>query len=552
MNLTCCPPDEDLLPALAGETLPANVRVHLETCTDCRHRLDRLRAQVEDLRQATQPDDRLVLPEAPSRPAMIGKYLVVGVLDSGGQSTVYRALHPTLDKELAIKLGHRPASSSFDQRHLLVAEGKLLAQLEHPNLARVYDLDFHEDLPFLAMEYVRGPHLGNYAADSRLSPARAAAIVAEVARALAVVHRHGIVHQDLKPKNILMDEKDRPRLIDFGLARLRHAWDEGTPSPSGGTPAYMAPEQAREEMAAVGPRSDLFSLGAVLYFLLTGHAPFEGRTVDEALRRAQRCDFDRVALRRARVPRPLEAICLRALAPRPDERFVHAEEFAAALECYLARPRLWRRVLLGAAALLLVVVSVWWVTRPTPAPAPRPGAAPDVPSLAVDVARGEAYLGLREALPLRPATDRLQIVSKVPPGYHTALFHVDALGKVQRLAVQESPADAFTRLVFPGKGELVPLDPDREGTEFVLVCAAPRAEALEGLEGLVASTVATLPRLPPKVLVWLNRDEPKRQDAAFGEPETDPVAAVESKLDHLRQRLRAKDLPVMLGVAFAR
>ena len=548
MKLECCLPEEDLLPVLEGEAT-ADMRIHVEDCPACRLRLDELRADLAVIRSVCRTGQD-ASQASPVRPALIGKYLIVGCLDTGGQARVYRALHPTLDKELVIKISRRPVGELTDSRHFLIAEGKLLARLDHPNLARVYDLDFHEDVPFLAMEYVRGSDLKRFAEETSLSPRQAAALVAETARALAVVHRHGIVHQDVKPKNILVDADGRPRLIDFGLARLRHAWDDGPTEPSGGTPAYMAPEQARGETAAVGPRSDLFGLGGVLYFLLTGQAPFTADNAAAAEERARRCDFDRTALRRAGVPRRLEAICLKAMAERPEDRYGRAEEFAEELERFVRRPHVIRRVLLAAAAILLVgAVGLWFATRP--AATPVLPAAPNAPELLIQVARGDAYLDLRSALPLKTETDRVQIVAKVPAGFEGVLFHVDTRGKVKQLAAHASPADAFTRLVFPGEGGQAPFDPGTSGTEFVLLCAAPTPEDLDGLDDLVGSLIPALPKLPLKVTVWLNRDEPQRQSSPFGLAKADPVAQVEAKLDLLRQRLRQKRIPVMVGVAFA-
>jgi serine/threonine protein kinase len=194
---------------------------------------------------------------------------VIAPLDAGGQGLVYRGLHPTLGRDVVIKLS-RAAGGPAD-RDRLQEEGRILADLEHPNLARVYDLDVHDGRAFLVMEYVRGPHLEQFARQRPPSPRQAAALVAPVAQALAAAHRRGVVHRDVKPKNILIDEAGRPRLIDFGLARLEDAWHQA-PSEEGevaGTLAYMPPEQARDA-AEVGPRSDVFSLGGVLYFLLTG------------------------------------------------------------------------------------------------------------------------------------------------------------------------------------------------------------------------------------------------------------------------------------------
>ncbi|MDB5309215.1 MAG: stkP 4 [Gemmataceae bacterium] len=572
MNDLCCPPDEDLIPLLAGE-IDGALESHLRECGACRHRLDVFRSDLDALRSVPlggPPPEEVPSP----RPAMIGKYLVVGTLGSGGQARVYRAVHPTLDQELAIKLSHRAVGKLSDHRPLMVAEGKVLARLDHPNLARVYDLDFHDDLPFLAMEYIRGPTLRHYAGDCPLPPRRAAEIVAEVAQALAVVHRHGVVHQDVKPQNILMDEADRPRLIDFGMARLRHAWDASGDPPTGGTPAFMAPEQARGETAAVGPRSDIFALGGVLYFLLTGKPPFQAADEAATLVLAGRCEFDRGALDRPGVTRRLRDICLRAMAPNPADRYARADDLAHDLGRFLTRPRRTARVVGGVVVGMLLVAAVGGlVSWRHPGPGPVPGPAPVVPSdaahpaLELVVTRGGQSLDLLKALPLEPAGDRVQVIARVPPGHHALLLHVNGNGKVKQLLAKESPADAYTRLVFPGDGMQMSFEPATPGTEVVLVFAAEKAEALEGLEDLVGSMLAGavredpgdpvhkpagLPPLPAKTVVWLGRDEPQRQASAFGAAEPGPVAQVEHKLDHLRQRLREKPLSVIRGVAYSR
>ena len=222
--------------------------------------------------------------EAPF-PAAIGKYLVVGRFPPSGQAEVFRVVHPQFHQERVLKLAKEPVGP--DGRSEIVEEGKILAELEHPHLVRVYDLDFLGDRPYLVMEYIRGRNLEQYAGEKPLSPRQAAALVAKVAGAAAFAHRRGIVHRDIKPRNILVDEAGEPRLIDFGMARLRTAWSDDRKEPDGGTFAFMAPEQARiespEDRQKVGPRSDVFALGAMLYFLLTGQAPFRGRDLARSL-----------------------------------------------------------------------------------------------------------------------------------------------------------------------------------------------------------------------------------------------------------------------------
>lgn len=241
------------------------------------------------------PGDR----DGPPDLMTIGKYFVVCKLDEGGQGQVFRVVHPGLSKELVLKLAHRRDDLGPDERILAVKEARMLADLDDPNLVRILDLDFHEGRPYLVMEYVPGTHLSGYARETRPTPRQSATLVAELAGVVGRLHRRGIVHLDIKPQNVLIDESGRPRLIDFGLARLRDAWSTPEEGASGGTLSYMAPEQARGEAERIGPSCDIFALGGVLYFLLTGGPPFPGKDRQEKWDRARRCDFDTAAPRTA-------------------------------------------------------------------------------------------------------------------------------------------------------------------------------------------------------------------------------------------------------------
>src|SRR5262249_44334240 len=178
------------------------------------------------------------------------------------------------------------------------------------------------------------------------------------------------VHRDIKPKNILVDEAGEPRLIDFGMGRLRPASSDD-PGRTGGTFAFMAPEQARiespAEQAKVGPRSNVYALGAVLYYLLTRQAPFPGENWRESMDRARRCDFEASALNQRRVPRRLRRICLKAMAADPADRYPSAE----ALQKALKRSLLWPKVLavlagICAVALVWRLVGDWMWPQPDP------------------------------------------------------------------------------------------------------------------------------------------------------------------------------------------
>jgi serine/threonine protein kinase len=394
-----------------GEPVEPAVLEHVAGCSKCRRHVERLRAEVASLAGKFPEGPSLASTEAdpdnspdqnPSRegstvswesesaaqetaaeppgpedaaaardgalgqgaiPETIGRYKVVGRIDGGGEADVYRVVHIKLGNDLVLKLSRRPVGT--DDRSGLVEEGRLLVDLEHPNLVRIYDLDFHEDRPFLVMEYVHGRNLEDYARDEPVPPRRAAALVAKLAAVMSEAHRHGITHCDIKPKNVLIDKVGEPRVIDFGMARLRHAWSGGVPSTWGGTFAYMAPEQARLEFERIGPRSDIFGLGGVLYFLLTGLAPFSGQDQNEVWDRARKCEFEAGALRAAKVPRRLEQICLKAMAADPADRYPSAEALQKALNRYVIQPKA-LAVLAGVlgAVLLGGLLAVWTWYRP--------------------------------------------------------------------------------------------------------------------------------------------------------------------------------------------
>jgi serine/threonine protein kinase len=218
-----------------------------------------------------------VEPPAP-HPVAIGKYRVVEWLGRGGQAEVFRAVHPHLPgRDVVIKWARRRLTELVRQQFL--AEGQVLAGLEEAGVARVYDVDVYEDRPFVVMEYLRGRSLQQVLAQRRPAPREAAALVAVLADSLDRVHRRGVCHRDLKPANVLIDDAGRPRLVDFGLALAERPWDQSGRQEEGvsGTFQYMAPEQANGQTERIGPRSDIFGLGSILYALLTGRPPPPGR-----------------------------------------------------------------------------------------------------------------------------------------------------------------------------------------------------------------------------------------------------------------------------------
>jgi serine/threonine protein kinase len=496
-------------------------------------------------------------------PAEIGKYRILACLGEGGQGTVYRAVHPTLDREVVVKLCREPAGAELDPavRETLLGEGRLLAEVDHPNLARVYDLDFHERRPFVVLEHIHGRNLEQIARQETPAPRRAAALLAPVARALAAVHRRGLVHRDVKPANILVGEDGRPRLIDFGLALFRDAWAEEAGGPRiCGTPSFMAPEQARGDVAGVGPRSDIFALGGVLYSLLTGRSPFGDSSLTQTLERARRADWPRDDPRFLRAPRRLQAICKRAMAAESKDRYARAEDLADDLDAF-ARSRLPGKAVLAALAGLVLVLAVVLALvgdrkteRPTTSDIPRsvsPQPRPDRAGLSVRVWRQGRYRALTAVVPARTG-EELEVQAEVPAGVHAGLFAYSD-GGLRRVAAW-APASSPRRVRYPeSPNQAVPLTGE-PGTELLLLVCGRSARAIDEQEVRALSGVGSkLPTLPGPAVLRVERDRVVVEQAGrdIGPPRgrPDPAGEVRRRLEVLRQRLQPH-CDGLAGVAF--
>ncbi len=278
--------------------------------------------------------------EPPPRRREIGRYTVLQELGRGGQGAVYRAAHPTLPIEVAIKVGVRQLSESA--RQAMLDEAHVLCDLDHPNIAKIRDLDFDADgCPILVLDLVRGRSLHQLLQNEAVSIKRAAHWLAAAAEAVGYAHRRGVLHLDLKPGNIVVDDNDTAKVIDFGLARTRGAWSDPANESDGisGTPEYMSPEQAQGVAEKITTKSDIFSLGAILYRILTGVAPFQAPTPQQSVLRSQRYDIDLGSLDGVNAPAPLIDACRVALARDPSQRYQTATEFAEAIESALIEPQ---------------------------------------------------------------------------------------------------------------------------------------------------------------------------------------------------------------------
>jgi len=271
-------------------------------------------------------------------PSQIGRYRIERELGRGTMGVVYEARDTTLGRTVALKTFGAMAviapheREAFEERFL--SEARISATLEEPHVVAVFDIgrDPDTDLLYMALEYVKGETLASTLSRGPLPWQEAAAIVAKVARALQAAHSHHIVHRDIKPANIMLNTQGEPKIMDFGIAKASAA-QLTVAGQVFGTPAYMSPEQATGD--DVDGRSDIFSLGAVLYELVTNTRPFEAPTMATTLTKILH-DEPPPASSIAGVPRGLDAIIARALRKGRDERYDTAAHLAADLENLLA------------------------------------------------------------------------------------------------------------------------------------------------------------------------------------------------------------------------
>jgi tetratricopeptide (TPR) repeat protein/predicted Ser/Thr protein kinase len=270
-------------------------------------------------------------------PEQFGRYRILKRLGSGGMGSVYLAQDTQLDRKVALKVPHFTEDDGPEILARFQREARAAATVQHPGICPVYDVGEINGTHYLAMAYIEGQSLKEMVADGHALPQRQAAeLVCQLALALEEAHRRGIIHRDLKPTNVLLNQRGEPVILDFGLARRLNAESVRLTRTGAvlGTPAYMPPEQVTGDLNAVGPRSDIYSLGVILYELLTGRVPYEGPLAAIVGRLLIEEPTPPSKLRRDLDPR-LEAACLKAMAKKPQDRFASMTEFAAALDGYI-------------------------------------------------------------------------------------------------------------------------------------------------------------------------------------------------------------------------
>lgn len=307
-----------------------------------------LRSMGED--RALVPDDGCL---------RLGKYRLLRELGRGGMGVVYEAWQEGVNRPVAVKVISSGPFASGEELRRFRTEAEAAANLSHPGLVPIFEVDVCEGRPFYSMEYVPGESLAELSAAGRVTSEKAAALIAEVADAVEYAHQRGVIHRDLKPANVLIGASGRPRVTDFGLAKWStgEAHDAATLSPpinshaqtaafggpdpfvtkTGavlGTPSFMAPEQAAGQK--VGPAADIYGIGAILYAMLTGRPPFKGSTAVETLTLVAEGRLEPVRQLKPEVPSDLATIVETCLEKNPHDRYRTAGDVAADLRRFLS------------------------------------------------------------------------------------------------------------------------------------------------------------------------------------------------------------------------
>jgi WD40 repeat protein/serine/threonine protein kinase len=355
--------DEEAVFSTANELKdPASVRAYLDSvCADepdLRRRVERLLALQDRAQEFFRFDafpSSLNFPPVYGKPSTLsaprdqdsaalweprlrclGDYELLEEIARGGTGVVYKARQVSLDRLVAIKTLLQGAFSGKDSIQRFRVEALAAASLRHPNIVAVHEIGVHEHEHYLVLDYIPGPTLSRLCAGQPLAPRRAAGYVRKIAEAVHFAHEHGVLHRDLKPSNVLIDQEDQPHVTDFGLAKRQDKDSDLTLTGQVlGTPGYMAPEQARGKCGQVERYTDVYSLGAILFHLLTGRPPFVAENIADTLKMVLEQDPIAPGTLVMGVPRDLDTICLKCLRKEPGKRYGTAQELAEELGRFL-------------------------------------------------------------------------------------------------------------------------------------------------------------------------------------------------------------------------
>lgn len=493
--------------------------------------------------------------------SLIGRYRVRRTLGAGAFASVYQAWDTHLLRDVAVKVPHPTRLGDEPSRQRFVAEARAVARLQHPRIVPVFDAGELEDgTVYLVMQYVAGPSLRQRMDAGPISPAQACAWMSEVADAVDAAHRAGMIHRDLKPSNILLDDNARPHVCDFGLA-LQEDRQEDACGERAGTLHYMAPEQLRGESHRLDPRADVWSVGVVLYEMLVGRLPFQGRDRAELSEDILHRDPRPLRQHDRRISRAVERLCLRCLEKRPGRRPATAADLADDLRSIAAEASPWNRRLLCATVVVLLLLVGWWA-----APAWRSlRAAAAVGTLPLrgsidlfvwnpaDPHRQGASLGDPQTLPLRDG-DRVRLTVDLNRPAYVYVVWLDASGDWSPIypwkkgSWSELPAHSTAQVnvgLPEESGVGWPIRVPRSGMEtlVLLARATPLPDAVP-----VGELLRALPRtpLPQRThAMWFQEDKLQSADPLgdLRQPELKRPVAIHDDLLKLQRQLVDKLQP---------
>jgi hypothetical protein len=449
--------------------------------------------------EETTPLATVPRPPPAAAPSRIGQYEIREELGHGAFSVVYRAFDPSLEREVAIKLARQSNRGGPVSVAAFQHEARVVAALKHPNLVAVYDFGETETgQPYIVYEYIPGTTLAQRISKKDYTLEQAVRWVAAVADALHQAHKHHVVHRDVKPGNILIDEHGEARLTDFGMAKRDEIFfldDHGVVL---GTPWYMSPEQAGKQPHWVNPAADIYSLGVVLYEVLCGRVPFRFERWDDLIQEVQHRLPTAPRTINDSIPPDLEEACLKALQKDPAERFRTARDMAQALRAAVNPSRRWL-LLAGVLGCLALVgaAAAWQLAGPKEAALPPL----QVTELRADVlpqgTQRPYRLGTNQKLPA--AGDRLQFYGELNREAYVYVVVFDDAGGARLCWPPKGELDSPHRaryLSIPDNNDAqwMPV-PDARGVMLVLFLASERPLEREPL----AELLALKPTFPPPV-----------------------------------------------------
>ena len=437
----------------------------------------------------------------------IGRYALKYQLGSGGLGTVFAAHDPLLSRLIAVKtLNLEITDEERDAFNaLFINEARAAGGLSHPHIVTVFDAGISDNRAYIAMELLKGRDLRQLRQEGwRATPAQAALIVRRVADALAFAHSKGVIHRDIKPANIFMVGRTQPRVLDFGIARIAHQRESGDALPGAGSPYYMAPEQVRREPA--DRRADVFSLGVVLYELLTDAKPFHGETLKQITNAVLTYEPPLASKVDKGVPKALAEIAARAMAKDPELRFRSARSFARELRQWLdANPVAQDGETIGPA--------------PTPSLAAPQRRVPRIAAIALaslGVFGAGFFLWQQSARTEPPAGVAVAVATQLPRGTVAAPVARPAPAALAATALPAAavPASAQVAAIAPlvatappaATAALAPMPSSTQSAQDALLLATIVSTPIASATGLPTPTADAAPMPAPTVL---RRHEPE-------------------------------------------